>query len=135
VTARDAARVLLAAVRIANGSASLLAPAIVARRLGAAPETADASLYPLRLFGIRTVVVGAELLLQDPSVRRTALDGAVVIHASDTLAALLGGLRKELPRRQAAMLTLLSAGNTALALVARSGLRRGSASPARAARG
>ena len=135
MTARDAARVLLAAVRIANGSASLLAPAIVARRLGAAPETANASLYPLRLFGIRTVVVGAELLLRDPSVRRMALDGAVVIHASDTLAALLGGVRRELPQRQAAMLTALSAGNTALALVARGGLRRGPASPARDARG
>ncbi len=79
--------------------------------------------YPLRLFGVRTIVIGAELLARDPELRAKALRAAVPIHASDTLAAFLGGVRKELPRRTAIMLTLLSAGNTALALVARRAAR------------
>jgi uncharacterized protein YjeT (DUF2065 family) len=116
VTRSDAARIALAAVRIANGTAALVAPRLAARRLGTAPE---ASVYPLRMFGIRTVVVGAELLVREPAVRRTALDAAVVIHASDTCAAVLAGLNRELPRGRAAVLVLVSAANTALALIAR----------------
>jgi uncharacterized protein YjeT (DUF2065 family) len=116
VTGADAARIALAAVRIVNGTAALVAPRLAARRLGTEHE---ASVYPLRLFGIRTVVIGAELLVRDRAVRRTALNGAVVVHASDTCAAVLAGLNRELPRRQAAILTLVSAANTALALIAR----------------
>lgn len=123
MTGRDAARIALAAVRIANGSASLLAPRLAARRLGASAETEDAYVYPLRLFGVRTIVIGAELLLRDGAVRRTALDAALVVHASDTAAAILGGVRKELSPRRAAMLALVSASNTALAVAARGGLR------------
>ena len=115
----DAARIVLSAIRLTNGAAALVAPRRVARRLGTTAETAAASVYPLRLFGVRTVAIGAELLLGGREARRRALDTAVLIHAGDTLAAVLGGLAKELPRRRATMLTLLSAGNTALALVAR----------------
>jgi hypothetical protein len=102
----------------------LLAPRVVARRLGATPETEAAAIYPLRLFGVRTILVGAELLLRDRRLRKRALDAGLVIHASDTVAALLGGLRNELPRRTATRLTVLSAANTALALVAQRRLRR-----------
>jgi uncharacterized protein YjeT (DUF2065 family) len=119
VTGGDAARFALAAVRIVNGTAALVAPRFAAGRLGTSPEATAASVYPLRMFGIRTVVVGAELLVRNRAVRRTALDAALVVHASDTCAAALGGLRRELPRRQAAVLVLVSAANTALALLAR----------------
>jgi hypothetical protein len=119
VTGGDAARFALAAVRIANGAAALAAPRLAARRLGTTPEATASSVYPLRLFGIRTVVVGAELLVRDRAVRRTALNAALVVHASDTCAAVLGGLSRELPRRRAAVLALVSATNTALALLAR----------------
>ena len=115
----DGARVLLAAVRIANGAAGLVAPHLLARRLaaGAAP-TAH---YPFRLFGVRTVIMGAELLAQDPHVRARAVQVALPIHALDTLSAAVGGLRGELPRRPAVLLTLLSGTNTLLALLARRG--------------
>jgi hypothetical protein len=113
------ARQLLAAIRLANGTTALLAPHAAAKRLGIPEEERASAAYPLRLFGARTVVIGAELLVRDAKRRRHALDVGVLIHASDTLAAALGGLRRQLPPRTATMLTLLSAGNTALALLAR----------------
>ena len=60
---RTVARILLASIRLFNGTIALLAPAALARRLGANPDANPAVLYALRLFGIRTVVIGAELLL------------------------------------------------------------------------
>jgi hypothetical protein len=117
----EAARVLLSAIRLVNGSAALVVPRRVARRLGATTETEAAAVYPLQLFGVRTILIGAELLGGDRARRRYALDVSVAIHASDTLAAALAGLRKQLPRRTATILTLVSAGNTALAVLARSG--------------
>lgn len=110
---------MLAAIRLANGATALVAPHVAARRLGIPEEKRDASIYALRLFGVRTIVIGLELLRRDPSRRRQALDAGVLIHASDTVAAGLGGLRRELPARTALLLTMLSAGNTALALLAR----------------
>ena len=41
------------------------------------------------MFGIRTVLIGAELLMQTGDRRAEALRRAILIHASDTLAALL----------------------------------------------
>jgi hypothetical protein len=114
----DAARILLAAVRLANGTAGLLAPRVLAGRL-TTPETEAAALYPFRLFGVRTILIGAELLSRDPEVRRRALNAAVLIHASDTAAAVLGGRSGDLPAATARRLTVLSGLNTVLALTAR----------------
>jgi hypothetical protein len=108
-----------------NGAAGLAAPHLVARRLGLTSETQAPAIYPLRLFGVRTVAAAMDLLLPEQQVRRRALDAAVLIHASDTVAAALGGLRRELPRRSAAMFVLVSGLNTALALRARRRLPAG----------
>ena len=86
----DAARVLLASIRIFNGVMGLVAPQLAARRIGT-PE--GAPLYPWRMFGIRTVFIGAELLSRDPAQRDRAVRLALPIHASDTVSAALGGLR------------------------------------------
>ena len=116
----DAARVMLAAIRIFNGVMGLLAPARPARRIGSPEGT---PLYPWRMFGIRTVFIGAELLSRDPARRDRAVRLALPIHASDTVSAALGGLRGETSRRTSLLLTAISGTNTLLALLARRTLR------------
>ena len=109
---------ILGGIRLFNGAAALLVPGTVARRLGVDPNANPAPLYPLRMFGVRTVVIGAELLLpQEEEERTLAMRTGILIHASDTLAAGLGGLRGQLPPPTAALLTGVSAVNTALAIV------------------
>jgi hypothetical protein len=112
------ARQLLGAIRLANGSAALLAPRLVARRLGD-HDPSPGMLYALRLFGVRTVVLGAELLLDDAKHRAAASRAAVVIHAVDTTAAVVAGRHGGLAPRTARALALLSATNTGLALLVR----------------
>ena len=65
----DLARVLLAGVRLTMGTAGLLAPDLVIRRLAIDPATQSGMRYPLRMFGIRTVLIGAELLTPDAGRR------------------------------------------------------------------
>lgn len=121
----DGARVLLALIRIVNGSLGLFAPWVVTRPLtdDENAETRVTAHYPYRLFGVRTIIIGTELLSKDPDVRERAVDIALPIHATDTVSAALGGLLGELPRRTAWKLTALSGTNTLLALLARRTLR------------
>jgi hypothetical protein len=112
-----AARRALAVVRLVNGALGLLAPRFLLRRLGAGPSDTT-GVYPFRMFGIRTIVMGAELLLPEGEQRRQATRLAVLVHGTDTLSALTAGLRGDLPRRAAVVTTAISAGNTVLAVVA-----------------
>ena len=118
-----AARVLLAGIRLANGTLSLVAPASFARRLDVDPEESPASLYGFRLFGARTVLIGAQLLGRDSEARRRAVRAAPFVHAADTLAALAAGATGQLPASGARKAALVSGVNTMLALLARSGTR------------
>lgn len=111
------ARLALAGIRIFNGGLALIAPSILARRLGANPKTTPAILYVFRMFGIRTVLIGLDLLREGPP-REKALRAAPLIHASDTTAALLAGLGG-LEKRSTATIVAISAINTILALLAR----------------
>ena len=113
----DAARKALAAVRLFNGTAALLVPRLMLRRLGT-PAGESSGVYPLRLFGIRTIVIGSDLLLLRGDDLRRATQVAVLIHACDTLSAATAGVRGDLPRKSAVAATLVSAVNTGLALVA-----------------
>jgi hypothetical protein len=117
-TARDGARILLALIRIFNGSAAVLAPQFLSKRLGIDYEANPASLYVWRMFGIRTVLIGADLLLQKGERRQEALRLGIVVHASDTLAAYLAGRSGKMPLNSARMITAISAVNTALAIFA-----------------
>src|SRR5687767_14314318 len=94
----DAARVALAAIRIFNGAVGLAAPAVAARRIGTAADATAPSHYPWRLMGIRTVIIGAELLSRDPELREKAVRAALPIHVVDTVSAALGGFLGEVPR-------------------------------------
>ena len=118
----------LGAIRLFNGAVALLSPGLTARRLGVDPQANPAPVYPLRMFGVRTVVFGAELLLpQEKDERLRAMRTGILIHASDTLAAASGGVGRQLPPGTAALLTALSAVNTALAIMGSTPPRRGKA--------
>lgn len=114
----DKARVLLGGIRFVNGTLGLLAPAFLTKRLGVEAPASEPAYYPFRLFGVRTAIIGAQLWLAPPEQRRRDLQLAVVIHASDTAAALTAAVREELPRDKALMTTALSAFNTTLAVIA-----------------
>ena len=112
----DYARYLLAGIRILNGGLALFAPTLLARRFGDTPN--HSVIYALRLFGVRTIIIGVELLVSDEALRKSALRDAIPIHASDTLAAALAGIQGQLPRSTSIMLTALSGFNTTLAILA-----------------
>jgi hypothetical protein len=104
--------------QVVNGVAALFVPTTLARRLGVDPEANPAALYALRLFGFRTVLIGAQLLLRDSGVRAHSLRVAPVIHALDATAALIAGERGQLPQRAATTAAIISTVNTVLAVIA-----------------
>src|SRR5262249_26172960 len=116
---QDVARTALGAIRIINGTLALLAPRWLARRLGAEPEHEGAVVYALRMFGIRTVLLGADLWRQDDEVREHAVNAAVVVHATDVVAAVGAGVKGQLPRRSAFIAAAISTVNVLLSLAAR----------------
>ena len=116
--AHEYARVTLSAIRLFNGTAALFAPAALVRRLGVDPETNPAALYALRMFGVRTMLIGAQLLLRNSGLRAHSLRVAPVIHVLDAAAAMIAGAQGRLPRRAATTAALISTVNTVLAVVA-----------------
>jgi Animal haem peroxidase len=122
---RALARWLLAAIRLVNGTLALFLPRLLARRLGVDPRANPAMLYVLRMFGIRTVLLGLDLFRPAGERRDEALRRAVVIHALDTVAAALAAVSGRLPPRTGILITAISMLNTALAVYARGGARSG----------
>jgi hypothetical protein len=116
---RDYARIALACVRVFNGGASLAAPEAFTRRLGRPTDAEGSAVHVARMFGIRTVLIGLDLVSRDPAVRRHAQRVALVVHVSDTVSAAAAGLSKQLPARSAVFATAVSALNVALAAIAR----------------
>jgi hypothetical protein len=112
---RDHARLALATIRLVNGTLALLAPNMLLRRLGADPAANKVAIYPMRMFGIRTIVLGVQLLIDTPSPEAELF--GVVIHATDAATAITAGVRRQLPPRVAAMTSTISLVNTALAVV------------------
>jgi hypothetical protein len=113
----EIARVLLACIRLLNGGLALLMPGFLARQIGVDPDANPGVVYVFRMFGIRTVLIGAELLTQTGERRSEALKRAVLIHASDTLAAFLATQSSQFPRKNRTVVWI-SALNTLLAIVA-----------------
>jgi hypothetical protein len=112
---RDHARLALATIRLVNGTLALVAPNALLRRLGADPDVNKVAIYPVRMFGIRTVVLGVQLLIDAPSPEADRF--GVLIHATDAATAITAGVRRQLPPRVAAMTSLISVVNTGLAVV------------------
>jgi uncharacterized membrane protein len=109
------ARYVLATIRVANGIAALVAPAIIVKRCGEVPGQSVAAVYGLRMFGIRTVLIGADLVTQGgQSLQHTTIQ-AVVIHATDTINVAGLAASGRLRPRFAIPLIAISATNTVLA--------------------
>ena len=115
------ARKALATVRLVNGTAALLAPQVLLRRLGTDPTVDRSGFYPFRMFGIRTLLIGADLLLLTGEQSRRATKMAVVIHASDTATAATCLVKGYLPRKAGIVATVISGVNTILAVIAARG--------------
>lgn len=115
---RDLARLALATIRSINGLVALLIPKAMLRRLQVDPDQNGAAIYALRMFGVRTVFLGAELFLKEGEEREAALRAGVVIHGCDAASAAITLVRGHLPRKAAAVATLISCINTVLAIVA-----------------
>ena len=108
----------LAAIRIANGALGLLLPGFLVARTSADPGS-TAPYYAFRMFGIRTIVLGVDLLRVTGEAQGRARNEAVLIHASDTVCAAVGAIRGDVPRSAARTTVAISAVNTGLALIAR----------------
>jgi hypothetical protein len=121
---REAARYLLAIIRLANGGVGLFAPRLFITRFDPGREPSPAAVYAFRLFGIRTILIGLDLLRGPERAQAAARDG-VVIHASDAITAASLGLSGAVPRRTAGATTLISVLNVLLALAAQEPLRPG----------
>jgi hypothetical protein len=116
---RDYARIALGAIRLFNGGVALVAPQVLARQVGVDPDASPGTLYFERLFGIRTVIIGLQLLWLKPGKERSeALRLALIIHASDTLAAVMASMSGKLPGQSGLLVPLISATNTLLAILA-----------------
>jgi hypothetical protein len=113
----EQARIVLGVIRLINGGLGILAPGVLVRRLGSDPAANPAALYAFRLFGVRTVLLGVELLLAEGPLREHVRRTALIVHASDTTAAALGAWRGELPLRAALTTVLISGVNTVLAFL------------------
>ncbi|ORV87956.1 hypothetical protein [Mycolicibacterium iranicum] len=114
----DIARKVLATIRILNGAAGLLIPEKLLGRLGVDTATDRSGTYPFRMFGIRTVLIGLDLLLLTGDELRRAEKLAVLIHAADTASATVTTVRNDLPRKQGLTAVAISAVNTGLAVIA-----------------
>lgn len=115
---RPASVYALAGIRLFNGVTGLLAPALLIQRLEPGREPSPAAVYAFRLFGIRTILLGLDLLTNRSERLREDLREGVLIHGSDTVTAAMLGVRGQLPPRTAALTTLISATNTILAATA-----------------
>ena len=114
----QAARFALAGIRMINGGVALVAPGVIIGRFDEQPASDNAAIYGLRLFGVRTVLLGVDLVALTGNSLRRALGQAVIIHGTDTATAALLGVTGRVKPRTAIPLTLISMTNTALAITA-----------------
>ena len=122
--AGQVARYALAGIRVVNGAVALFAPGFIIRRFGESQAGDDAAVYGLRMFGVRTVLIGFDLVALSGAPGRRVLAEAVVIHATDTASVAALGLSGRVKPPVAVPLTLISAVNTGLAVTAYLAARR-----------
>ncbi|MCU1531641.1 MAG: hypothetical protein JWO49_1212 [Arthrobacter sp.] len=116
-TSGAVARKALGVIRLTFGTVALTAPQVLMHRFSG--QDAAAATYAFRMFGVRTVIIGLELLLLKGAGLERAVNVAPIIHASDTVAALIAARSGQLPQRTGAILVAVSAVNTVLSLIGR----------------
>lgn len=114
MNAAKTARLTLGAVRLANGSVALAAPRWYGGKAGLDLDRDPAAVHIVRMFGVRTVLLGADVLVRPAPVRRASLLVAPLVHGADLASALTAARRGELPRKAA----VTAAGFSAINLVA-----------------
>ena len=110
------ARYALAVVRLVNGGVGLIAPHLFIGRFDPDRPASPAAIYAFRLFGVRTILIGLDLL-HPARAQRAAREG-VLIHASDTVTAASLAISGAVPRKTGLVTTAISAANVALAVLA-----------------
>jgi hypothetical protein len=118
-TSSAVARKTLGAIRLTFGTLALTMPHVLVRRFSEEGQNATAATYAFRMFGIRTVIIGLDLLLLKGAELERAANIAPVIHGSDTVAAFLAARYGKLPKRAGITLVTISAFNTVLSLIGR----------------
>ena len=119
------ARYALGGVRVIAGTTGLLAPAMIINRFGDTnPTDNPAAVYGLRLFGIRTILIGVDLFRLHGRDLDRALAAAPIIHASDTATVLALQRSKHLSPERARPLAMISGLNTVFAVIAYLAARR-----------
>jgi hypothetical protein len=103
---------------LANGTLGLVAPELLIGRIEPGHPPGASAIYAFRLFGVRTVFLGAELLVRRDAELQRALRQGVVIHASDVATSTLLGVRHQTSPRTSAMLAAISTVNVLLAVAA-----------------
>jgi len=113
-----AARTALGVIRIVNGALGLFAPRLLIARIDPRDPLSPAAVYAFRLFGVRTLLIGRDLLRPPGDTLDRSVAEAPLIHASDTLTATLLTVGRKVPPRSGLALVAISGLNTVLALVA-----------------
>jgi hypothetical protein len=119
-----AARRSLGVIRVVNGALGLFVPRLLIGRIDAGTPPSPAAIYAFRLFGVRTLVIGRDLLRPPGHVLSRSVADAPLIHASDTATAALLTLRGQVSARAGRTLVAISGLNTVLAVVASRRTRR-----------
>ena len=116
----DAGR-LLAVGRLTVGTTGWLTPGLAARALGLAPDGAPPKglSFVLRLFASRDIALGLGLLSSTGSERDRWLVLGMITDAGDAAAAVVAGLRRQMPRGHAAAATAAAVAAIALGMRAR----------------
>src|SRR4051812_320371 len=117
VRAASFGRVALGLVRLVNGVLGLVVPHTLIGRIESGDTPSPAAVYAFRLFGVRTVLLGRDLLWGSDTVRAKAVAEAPLIHGSDTATATLLTVTGRVPIRSGATLIAISGTNTLLALI------------------
>jgi len=107
----------LAGIMLVNGTLGVFAPRFLIRQLGIKPEIEPGMIYVFRMFGIRTIFIAVDMF-RFPSRRGRTLREGILVHGTDTAAALAGAALGQLPWRKGLMVSGVSLINTALAIAA-----------------
>ena len=105
-------------IRVINGALGLFAPKVLIDRIDPNDPPSPAAVYAFRLFGVRTLLIGRDLLRPPGDTLTRSVAEAPLIHASDTVTATLLTVGKHVPPRSGLTLVAISGLNTVLALVA-----------------